>query len=135
VERADPEPAREANVGKRDFKTDPAELVVLAVLEDGAQYGYAITKEVAARSEGELKLGPSALYPLLARLEKESLVSADWEEIKSDRAEAEAPGRRRKWYRLTAKGRKRLEKRITAHRAYVALMEAFIGRSAREESP
>ena len=120
-------------MGKRDFKTDPAELVVLAVLEDGPQYGYAITKEVAARSGGELKLGPSALYPLLARLEKEALVAADWEEIKSDRSEAGAPGRRRKWYRLTSKGRKRLEKRITAHRAYVALMDAFIGR-AREES-
>ena len=108
------------------FKHDPTELVVLAVLRDGPRYGYAITKEVSTRSGGEMRVPPSALYPLLARLEKSGLVAAQWEEIKSERAAEHAPGRRRKWYRLTPKGRRRLDKRIGAHRAYVTLMQAFI---------
>lgn len=109
------------------FKHDPTELVVLSVLTDGPRYGYAITKEVATRSGGEMKVPPSALYPLMAKLEKGGLVAAHWEEVKSDRAADEARGRRRKWYRLTPKGKRQLEKRIGAHRTYVALMQAFIG--------
>jgi len=110
----------------KDLKQDPAELVVLSVLADGRQYGYAITKQVAARSEGEMKLTPGVLYPLLTRLEKGGLISSSWETV---RADADAPGRRRKWYTLTTKGRKRLEQRIHAHRAYTALIDAFLPNS------
>jgi len=109
------------------FKHDPTELVVLSVLTDGPRYGYAITKEVASRSEGEMRVPPSALYPLLAKLEKGGLVAAQWEEVKSERTADEAPGRRRKWYRLTPKGKRQLEKRIHAHQTHVALMQVFIG--------
>jgi PadR family transcriptional regulator len=122
------------------FKHDPTELVVLSVLAEGPRYGYAITKEVAAKSEGEMRVPPSALYPLLAKLEKGGLVAAQWEEVKSERAPGDAPGRRRKWYRLTPKGKRQLEKRIHAHQTYMALMQAFIGDASdlgarRKESP
>lgn len=115
------------------FQTDPTELMVLAVLKDETLYGYAITKRIGSQSGGEVKLGPGVLYPLLARMEKSGLIAAQWEEIKSERAEEEAPGRRRKWYRLTPKGRRRLEKRITAHRAYIAVMESFISPARVQE--
>ena len=108
------------------FQTDPTELMVLAVLKEETLYGYAITKRIGMQSGAEVKLGPGVLYPLLARLEKSGLIAAQWEEIKSERADEQAPGRRRKWYRLTPKGRRRLEKRIMAHRAYVEVMESFI---------
>ncbi len=105
------------------------ELVVLSVLDDGPAYGYAITKRVAAGSDGGLAPGPGVLYPLLARLERSGLIASSWEEVKSDRAEVAAPGRRRKWYRLTPKGRRRLAQRIEAHRGFVAMIEAFIGKA------
>ncbi|MFG0286063.1 MAG: PadR family transcriptional regulator [Phycisphaerales bacterium JB039] len=108
------------------------ELVVLSVLQEAEQYGYAISRTVAARSDGELRLTPGALYPLLARLEKQGLIASRAEEVRSDRAEPGARGRTRKWYSLTAKGRKRLAKRIEAHRAQVRLMESFIAGSATE---
>ncbi len=105
-----------------------AELVVLSVLDEEPLYGYAITKKVAARSEGGFAVPPGVLYPLLARLEKDGLIGSSWEEVRSERSEGDGPGRRRKWYRLTPKGRRRLAQRIESHRGYLAMIEAFIGR-------
>lgn len=109
------------------LKPDHSELVVLAVLAEAPSYGYAISKAVAARSEGHFKLGPSNLYPLLTRLEKQGLVETDWEEVKADTADPQAEGRRRKWYRLSPKGRRRLDQHIEAYRRTQALLNAFVG--------
>lgn len=59
-------------------------------------------------------------YPLLARLERSGLIVSEWAEVRSERAEEGSPGRKRKWYRLSPKGHKRLECHIASHRAYVA---------------
>ncbi len=107
-------------------KPDPAELVVLSLLADGPQYGYALTRHAAERSDGAVNLSPGILYPLLKRLEQQGFVLASWEEVRSDRAEPGDPGRKRKWYRLSAKGRRRLGQHIEAHRAYARMIEAFI---------
>ncbi|MGD9688847.1 MAG: PadR family transcriptional regulator [Phycisphaerales bacterium] len=113
----------------RDSTSDSAELVVLSLLGDRRLYGYAIGKEVAARSDGKLRLTPGVLYPLLKELEAQGLISSSWEEIKAEDADADDVGRRRKWYRLTAKGRRRLEQRVAAHRAFRTIIDAFIGRA------
>lgn len=110
----------------RDSSNDHAELVVLSLLEERPLYGYAITKEVAARSDGKLRLTPGVLYPLLKHLEDEGLVSSTWEEVRADDAAPEDSGRKRKWYRLSAKGRKRLAKRVASHRAWRSIIDAFI---------
>jgi PadR family transcriptional regulator PadR len=115
-----------------DLKHDSTELVVLSVLADEAMYGYAITKQIAARSDGEVSLGPSLLYPLLARLEKQGLISSEWEEVRAERNEGR--GRRRKWYRLTAKGRRKLAQHVQAHQRYLALVGAFLPGSAHGEA-
>ena len=112
---------------KRDPQPDSAELVVLSLLADGPQYGYALTKEAAARSGGSVRLTPGVLYPLLRALETQGLVVASWEEVKAGDAEEDAAGRKRKWYRLSPKGRRRLEQRIAAHKAYRDIIDAFIG--------
>ncbi|MCA9298292.1 MAG: helix-turn-helix transcriptional regulator [Phycisphaerales bacterium] len=96
---------------------DPHELVVLAVLRDQSLYGYAISKQVASRSENGIRLSPGVLYPLLSRLERQGHITSEWD--------AEA-GRKRKWYRLAPKGRRRLEQRIHAHREYVRTLESFL---------
>lgn len=117
-----------------DWKGDSAELVVLSLLADGPQYGYAISKEVALRSDGRLRLTPGVLYPLLKDLETQGLIVSEWEAVKSERAGEEGEGRRRKWYKLSAKGRKRLEQRITAHRTFRRIIDTFIGDPGREET-
>ena len=75
------------------------DLMILSVLADGAKYGYALQQSVryATREMVDLKAG--TLYPLLHRLENDKLIKAKWED---------ATGRRRKWYELTAKGKRRL---------------------------
>lgn len=104
---------------------DSAELVVLSLLADGRSYGYAISKAVAARSEGQVRLTPGVLYPLLKSLETDGLIASSWEAVKAEDSEGE--GRKRKWYKVTAKGRKRLEQRLAAHRRYRALIDTLIG--------
>lgn len=111
-----------------DLRPDDSELIILSVLGDEPLYGYAITKSVAARSGGEVRLTPGVLYPLLAKLEKQGFISSSWEVVRSDRniSENEDGGRKRKWYRLSAKGRKRLEQRVQAHLDYLSIIAAFI---------
>ena len=113
---------------------DSAELVVLSLLSEGSKYGYLLSKEAAAKSDGKLRLTPGVLYPLLRELETQGLITSSWEEVRSDRAtpDDDSEGRKRKWYRLSAKGRKRLTQRIDAHRAYRAIIDAFIGRPGKE---
>ncbi|CAG1000637.1 Transcriptional regulator [Phycisphaerales bacterium] len=117
----------------RDSQRDQAELVILSLLEDGSRYGYAISKEVASRSDGMLRMTPGVLYPLLKALEADGLISSTWEEVKADDADPDDAGRKRKWYRLSAKGRKRLAQRVAAHRAWRAVIDAFIGERPEKE--
>ncbi|MEO1584694.1 MAG: PadR family transcriptional regulator [Planctomycetota bacterium] len=107
-----------------------AELLVLSVLAEQPSYGYAIAKQIAARSDEAFRLPPSQLYPLMTRLEKQGVVSTSWEEVKSEARRSEggddSPGRRRKWYTLAPKGRRRLQQSVDAHRRFTALIDAFI---------
>lgn len=74
-------------------------IIILAVLEDKAKYGYQIAVEIKKKSQKSLDLKEGTLYPLLHRLEKEHLLSSFWQEV---------GGRKRKYYSLTSKGKKAL---------------------------
>ena len=108
------------------LRPEHTELVVLSILSDGPSYGYAISKLIAARSGDAFRIGPSQLYPLLTRLEKQGLVETDWEEIKSKSSSPESSGRKRKWYKLSDKGQRRLLARIEAHRRFTSIINSFI---------
>lgn len=108
-----------------DLIRGSTDLLVLSVLADGPKYGYAIIKQVAGQSEGAIRLTPGVLYPLLHQLEKQGLLLSDWESVQAAGKE-DGAGRRRKWYRLSAKGKKRLAQRVDAHRSYLAVIESFL---------
>lgn len=76
------------------------DLMVLSVLASESRYGYSIQKQIRLATNEEVDLKAGTLYPLLHRLESEKLIRSRWED---------ATGRRRKWYELTAKGRRRLD--------------------------
>ncbi len=109
----------------KDMWRSSADLVVLSVLADGPRYGYAITKQVAAQSSDSIRLTPGVLYPLLHQMERQGLVNAEWDAVKSETGNSKR-GRQRKWYKLSAKGRRRLKQRVAAHRAYQQLIESFL---------
>jgi len=88
------------NIGK-DLVAASATPLVLAILSEGESYGYAIIKRVEELSEGELQWTDGMLYPVLHRLERARYVEANWGQSES--------GRRRKYYRLTNRGKAELE--------------------------
>lgn len=75
--------------------------LVLSVLARGESYGYAIIRQVRELSGGELEWSEGMLYPVLHRLAKEKLITASWKRSDS--------GRKRKYYRLTKTGNRRLK--------------------------
>jgi DNA-binding PadR family transcriptional regulator len=78
----------------------PAMFQILLALADGEKHGYAILKEVARRTEGQVKLSAGTLYGNLARLESEGLIAES-----SHRPEVGLDDERRRYYRLTEFGR------------------------------
>jgi len=86
----------------KDLVAASATPLVLAILNDGESYGYAIIKRVAELSGGELNWTDGMLYPILHRLERNGHVRALWGKSEI--------GRRRKYYRLTKSGLKELER-------------------------
>lgn len=96
----------------------PAAFHILLSLADGERHGYAIMQEVEARTEGELRLGPGTLYGAIKRLREDG-----WIEDAGEREE-EGEAERRRYYRLTAEGRRaavaearRLERLVVVARA------------------
>jgi PadR family transcriptional regulator PadR len=85
------------------------ELCVLGVLGEGPTYGYAIAARLAEAGLGTVKGG--TLYPLLARLEAEGLVTSSWH------AGDGGPGR--KYFALTTTGRRELRARALRWEQFV----------------
>ena len=93
------------------------ELVLLEILSGGQSYGYEITQTVLSRSGGRFNLKEGSLYPALHRLERGKLLASSWQEVE---------GRRRKYYKLTAAGRKALASRVSAWRRFAAGLEGVL---------
>ncbi len=84
----------------KDLVAASATSVILAILSDGDSYGYAILKKVSELSGGKMEWTDGMLYPVLHRLERQGHIVGRWGKSES--------GRRRKYYRITARGRAQL---------------------------
>lgn len=93
------------------------DLLLLSVLEDAPAHGYALVEALRERSEGAFELAEGTVYPSLYRLERRGLVSSRWDAV---------GGRRRRIYRLTAGGRRSLERQRSEWRAFVQAVEAVV---------
>jgi len=98
----------------RQLKKGSTELLVLSLVENRARHGYEIGKLIETRSQGALRFHVASLYPLLYRLEGRGLIEGRWVEKPSQR--------RRRYYRLTAEGRKMLRVQRGAWAAFVEAM-------------
>jgi len=98
----------------QEVKRGSAEMLILALVEERARHGYEIAKLIELRSEGVLQFHVASLYPLLYRLETRGWIQGRWVE--------KAGQRRRRYYKLTAAGRKVLiEQRQTWADFFAAL--------------
>ena len=95
----------------RELKRGSAELLILSVLDARPRHGYELSKLVHSRSGGQLTLHVDSLYPLLYRLEERGWIKGTWVE--------KANERRRRYYRLTAEGRRALAAQRRTWEAFV----------------
>lgn len=84
------------------IRITPSFFFLMLTLTDGVRHGYAMAREVEERSEGSITLGPGSLYWSLGRLAGVGLI----EEVPSPEGEDDT---RRRYYRLTAFGRRVVE--------------------------
>ena len=103
----------------REWKKGGAELLILSLLEQQARHGYDICKLIEARSGGALHFHVTTLYPLLYRLEERGLVHGRWVEKPNQR--------RRRYYNLTAEGRRVLTRQRQSWQDFVAAMSQVMG--------
>jgi PadR family transcriptional regulator PadR len=83
-----------------DLLQGTLDLLILRTLVPGASHGHAIAKQIQQTSENLLQVETGSLYPALHRLEAKGWIAATWD--LSDK------GKRARYYRLTAAGRKNL---------------------------
>jgi transcriptional regulator len=102
-----------------EWKKGSAELLVLSLLEDQPRHGYDISKLIGLRSGGALKFHVTSLYPLLHRLEEQGWIEGRWVE--------KADQRRRRYYHLTAEGRKALQSKQRSWRDFVSIISRITG--------
>lgn len=93
---------------------------ILLTLADGERHGYAVMREVAARTAGAVRLGPGTLYGSLKRLLESGLVAEG-----AERADPELGDERRRYYRITDRG-------MAVTRAEAQRLDAMV-RVAREK--
>ncbi len=99
---------------ERELMRGAGPVAVLKLLEGGEMYGYELVEALGRRTDGVLAMGQSTLYPLLYNLEAKTLIESTWREPVS--------GRRRRYYTLTARGRKRLADETSQWRSLAVAM-------------
>jgi transcriptional regulator len=86
------------------------DLLILKTLDAGALHGWAISRRIQQQSRDVLKVGQGSLYPALYRLEERGLLLADWG--------ISPEGRKARFYRLSAAGRRHLARETAAWVTY-----------------
>jgi PadR family transcriptional regulator, regulatory protein PadR len=92
--------------GTIDLLQGTLDLLILRTLQSGvALHGWAISERIQQFSEDVLRVNQGSLYPALHRLEHQGWIAAEWG--------VSELGRRARFYRLTASGRRQLDRERT----------------------
>jgi PadR family transcriptional regulator, regulatory protein PadR len=97
-----------------DLLQGTLDLLILRTLLPQPQHGHAIARHIRRTSEELLQVETGSLYPALHRLEAKGWISAEW--ALSDK------GKRARYYRLTALGRRQLESEQSKWQAFARAM-------------
>lgn len=84
-----------------DLLQGTLDLLILRTLQTGPMHGWAISERIQQISRDVLRVNQGSLYPALHRLEHQGWIKAEWG--------VSELGRRARFYKLTAAGRKQLE--------------------------
>ena len=94
------------------------DLLILKTVSIAPMHGWGISQRVQQISKGVLEVNQGSLYPALQRLEKEGLVTSDWDTTDNNR--------RARYYRLTAAGRRALGVELESWRRFAAGLQAVL---------
>ena len=100
-----------------DLLRGSLDLMVLSLLSGGSTYGYELQQKLREASRDLVQVQAGTLYPLLHRLEADGLIRSKWDS---------GEGRKRKWYELTAAGRKRLLVQAKEWDRYVECIQSVL---------
>jgi PadR family transcriptional regulator, regulatory protein PadR len=95
------------------------EALILASLSKANKHGYQLALEIEKKSEGLFKFNHGTLYPILHKLEKDSLINGTWKQ--------EGPKRKRKYYSITSKGVKYFAAQSMEWRKFFTLFFNLLG--------
>jgi len=93
-----------------DLLQGTLDVLILRTLAGAPMHGYGISRWIRARTEGTIEIEDAPLYKALHRLERAGCVAAEWGLSENNR--------RARYYRLTARGRRRLEAEEAEWRRY-----------------
>lgn len=95
------------------------EALILAILFNGRKHGYQIALELEEKSNEFFKFNHGTLYPILHKLEQDSLIRGTWKQ--------EGPKRKRKYYTLTGTGKKYVLAQLTGFKEFFNHFFAIVG--------
>ena len=101
----------------RETQKGHVDLLLLSVLDRDPAHGYGLVEALRERSKGVFELAEGTIYPALYRLERQRLVASSWDTV---------GGRKRRMYRLTARGGRELSRQRSEWRTYVQAVEAVV---------
>src|ERR671915_810187 len=103
---------------RADLLQGTLDLLVLKTLALGPLHGWGISKRIRERSRDVLQVNQGSLYPALYRLEDRGWIDSEWG--------VSPEGRRAKFYRLTAEGRKQFSAERAQWRIFTADVDAVL---------
>lgn len=103
----------------REFLTGTVGVLILSLLSERAMYGYEILREAERRSARQFQMKEGTLYPALHAMERAGFLKAEWRVGDN--------GRARKYYALTAKGRRQAASKRRQWDAISAAMRSILG--------
>jgi PadR family transcriptional regulator PadR len=104
---------------RTDILQGTLDMLVMRAVADEPMHGYALVHRLRLVSGDRLQIPEGSLYPALHRLENAGMLKSNWAPTST--------GREAKFYRLTAKGRKRLEAEVTEWRELSKAIAMVLG--------
>lgn len=104
---------------ERELKRGSTEVLILSLIEHRQRHGYEIGQLIKERSKGAIEFHVASLYPTLYRLDDKGFIEGRWVE--------RAGQRRRRYYRITAEGRKLLATQRRTWRTFLTALNRVAG--------
>ena len=103
---------------RADLLQGTLDLLILKTLRLESLHGWGISKRIRELSDDKLQVNQGSLYPALYRLEDQGLIEAEWG--------VSPEGRRAKFYRLTAEGRRKFSQEHASWRLFAGAVEQVL---------